>query len=161
MPSNTKVTQGFLDGHAALRKELELHKASVEGLRGASQEAAEVAMDRAVLFLDEEIRPHATWEEVKLYPLLDSMVGGREPFTATMRREHAIIDRWIEELAVNAASTTPDAAGFARSADRLFGLIDAHFEEEEEVLLPILERAYETIADFEQAVGGEIHAHSH
>jgi hypothetical protein len=89
------------------------------------------------------------------------MVGGREPFTATMRREHAIIDRWIEELAVNAGSTAPDVVGFARSADRLFGLIDAHFEEEEEVLLPILDRAYETADDFERAVGGEVHAHSH
>jgi hemerythrin-like domain-containing protein len=161
MPETTKVTQGILDGHAALRKELEVHKARVGDLRSASQQAAEVTMDRAVLFLDEEIRPHATWEEVKLYPLLDSLVGGREPFTATMRCEHAVIDRWIEELAVNAGSTAPDVVWFARSADRLFGLIEAHFEEEEEVLLPILERSYETADEFERAVGGEIHAHSH
>jgi len=161
MPEAKKVTQGFLDGHAALRKELELHKAAIEGLRGASQQAAEGAMERAVLFLDAEIRPHATSEELKLYPLVDSMVGGREPFTATMRCEHAIIDRWIEELAVNAASTAPDVVRFARSADRLFGLIEAHFEEEEDVLLPIIERAFETADDFERAVGGEIHAHSH
>ncbi|WP_248360054.1 hemerythrin domain-containing protein [Anaeromyxobacter oryzae] len=155
------MTQGFLDGHAALRKQLEIHKAGVGGLHGASREAARVTMDRAVLFLDEEIRPHASWEEVKFYPLLDSMVGGRAPFTATMRHEHAIIDRWIEDLAVNAGSTAPDVVWFARSADRLFGLIEAHFEEEEAVLLPILERRYETADDFERAVGGEIHAHSH
>ena len=161
MPETTKVTQGFLDGHAALRKQLELHKAGVGDLHGASQQAAEATMDRAVLFLDEEIRPHANWEELKLYPLLDSMVGGREPFTASLRREHAIIDRWIEDLAVGAASTAPDAVWFARSADRLFGLIEAHFEEEEGVLLPILERRYETADEFERAVGGEIHAHSH
>jgi hemerythrin-like domain-containing protein len=160
MPETKKVTQGVLDGHAALRKELELHKAGVGDLRGASREAATVTMDRAVLFLDDEIRPHANWEEVKLYPLLDSMVGGSEPFTATMRSEHAIIDRWIEELALNAASPAPDVVGFARGADRLFALIEAHWEEEEEVLLPILERAYGTADDFERAVGGEVHAHS-
>src|SRR5512133_2204600 len=153
MPETAKVTQGLLDGHAALRKQLELHKAEVGDLDGASREAAKVTMDRAVLFLDEEIRPHANWEEVKLYPLLDSMVGGREPFTATMRWEHAIIDRWIEELAVHAASTAPDVVWFARSADRLFGLIEAHWEEEEEVLLPILERGFETADEFERAVG--------
>jgi hemerythrin-like domain-containing protein len=161
MPGTANVTQGLLDGHAALRKQLELHKEGIGDLRGASQQAAKVTMDRALLFLDEEIRPHANWEEVKLYPLLDSMVGGREPFTAAMRREHAIIDRWIEDLAVHAASTAPDAVWFARSADRLFGLIEAHWEEEEEVLLPILERAYKTADDFERAVGGDIHAHSH
>jgi hemerythrin-like domain-containing protein len=161
MPETKKVTQGVRDGHAALRKELELHKAGVGDLLRASRQAAEVTMARAVVFLDEEIRPHANWEEVKLYPLLDSIVGGREPFTATMRCEHAVVDRWIEELAVKAASTAPDVAWFARSADRLFGLIEAHWEEEEEVLLPILERAFKTADDFERAVGGEIHAHSH
>jgi hemerythrin-like domain-containing protein len=159
MSKTRKVTQGFLDGHAALRKELELHKAGVGDLRRASEQAAKVTMDRAVVFLDEEIRPHASWEEVKLYPLLDSMVGGRAPFTASMRSEHAIIDRWIEELAVHAASSAPDVDWFARSADRLFGLIEAHWQEEEEVLLPILERGYETAEDLERAVG-EVHAHS-
>ena len=161
MAVTKRVTQGFLVDHAALRKQLELHKAGVGDLPGASRQAAGATMDRAVLFLDEEIRPHASWEEVKLYPLLDSMIGGREPFTASLRREHAIIDRWIEELAVHAASTAPDVVGFARRADWLFGLIEAHFEEEEEVLLPILERRYKTADDFERAVGGEIHAHSH
>jgi hemerythrin-like domain-containing protein len=161
MPETRRVTQGFLDGHAALREQLRLHEAAVGDLRGAPAQAAAVTMDGAVLFLDEEIRPHATWEELKLYPLLDSLVGGREPFTASLRREHAIIDRWIETLAVSAASTAPDPAAFARSADRLFGLIEAHFEEEEQVLLPILERGFRTADEFERAVGGEIHAHSH
>jgi hemerythrin-like domain-containing protein len=160
MPESKKVTQSLRDAHAVLRKELELHKAGVGGLRAATEEVAKVTMDRAVVFLDEEIRPHANWEEVKLYPLLDSIVGGREPFTATMRSEHAIIDRWIEELAVHAASPAPDVVWLARSADRLFGLIEAHWEEEEEVLLPILERTYETADDYERAVGGEIH-HAH
>jgi hemerythrin-like domain-containing protein len=161
MPETKKVTQGFRDGHADLRKELELQKAGVEELSRASPRQAEITMDRVVMFLDDEIRPHATWEEVKLYPLLDSMVGGGERFTASMRHEHAIIDRWIEELAVHAGSEAPDPGWFARRAERLFGLIDAHFEEEEEVLLPILDRAYETADDFERAVGGEVHAHSH
>lgn len=160
MPETRKVTQGVRDGHAALRKELEVHKAGVGGLLRLPREVAEATMARAVVFLDEEIRPHAGWEEVKLYPLLDALVGGGEPFTATMRCEHAVVDRWIEELAVNAGSAAPDVAWFARSADRLFGLIEAHWEEEEQVLLPILERSFRTADEFERAVGGEIHAHS-
>ncbi len=161
MAQTMKVTQGVRDGHAELREQLEVHLAAVGDLPRASAREAEATMDRVVMFLDDEIRPHATWEEVKLYPLLDALVGGREGFTATLRREHAIIDRWIEELAVHAGSTAPDATWFARRADRLFGLIDAHLEEEEAVLLPILDRAYGTADQFERAVGGEIHAHSH
>jgi hypothetical protein len=34
-----------------------------------------------------------------------------------------------------------NAVQFARKTDRLLGLISAHFEEEEEVLLPVLDKS--------------------
>ena len=160
MQETRKATQAFRDAHAELRRMLEAQKAALGDLSRATPEAALATMERTVVFLDEEVRPHANAEEVKLYPALDVAVGGREPFTATMRHEHAIMDRWIEELAVHAGSTSPDAAWFARRADQLFGLIEAHFEEEEVLLLPILDRVYETEEQFEREVGGDIHAHS-
>lgn len=160
MPKTKKATQAFRDAHVELRRMLEAQTAALGDLTRASPEVARAIMARAIVFLDEEVRPHANAEEVKLYPALDGAVGGREPFTATMRHEHAIIDRWIEELAVHAGSTTPDAAWFTRRADRLFGLIEAHFEEEEVLLLPVLDRVFETEDQLERAVGGEIHAHS-
>jgi hypothetical protein len=52
-----------------------------------------------------------------------------------------------------AASASPDAAAFVRRADNLLGLIWAHFEEEEMVLLPVLDETM-TPEQFEREVGG-------
>jgi hypothetical protein len=71
-----------------------------------------------------------------------------------MRYEHTIVGRWIDELAAMAAGPTLDAKAFARKSDRLLGLIAAHFEEEEEVLLPILDRAT-TREELEKELGLE------
>lgn len=46
----------------------------------------------------------------------------------------------------------------ARRADNLLGLIWAHFEEEEEILLPFVDEGVSK-AQFEQALGGAGHAH--
>jgi hemerythrin-like domain-containing protein len=98
-------------------------------------------MADVVRFLGEHIRPHAEWEERVLYPLVDGKAGSpaRHPFTASMRYEHRIVGRWIDEMGAIRGKAKPDVRAFARRADNLLGLIAAHFEEEEEVLLPILD----------------------
>lgn len=55
-----------------------------------------------------------------------------------MRYEHENIYRWIADLRDLADG---DAVAFARRADNLFGVILAHFELEEHVLFPILDRS--------------------
>ena len=57
-----------------------------------------------------------------------------------MRYEHGVVGRWIGELAQEAKRPAPDVKAFTRRTDNLLGLLEAHFEEEEHVLLPILER---------------------
>jgi hemerythrin-like domain-containing protein len=57
----------------------------------------------------------------------------------TMIYEHRIIERLIGELAKEIAGEQFRIELFARKTDRLLGLVDAHFEEEEEVLLPVLD----------------------
>ncbi len=52
---------------------------------------------------------------------------------------HEIIGRGVSELGALAEAETIDIATFVRKTDRLLGLVAAHFEEEEEVLLPILD----------------------
>jgi hypothetical protein len=74
-------------------------------------------------------------EERVLYPLLDRRLGRGRAFTATLRYEHRVIDRWITELAREAARHTPDVLAFARRADKVLGLLEA----EEEMLPPALE----------------------
>lgn len=105
-------------------------------------------MARVVRFFREHIKPHAEWEERVLYPAVDKRAAsGPNPFTASMRYEHRIVVRWTDELA-----NTPDVIGFARRADNLLGLVWAHFEEEEEVLLPILDRSMSK-EEFDQEIG--------
>lgn len=113
-------------------------------------------MSMVVKFLDEHIRKHAEWEEAHLYPAVDKRTtAGTHPFTESMRYEHRIVGRSIDQLAAMAKDPAPNATVFARSADRLLGLIAAHFEEEEEVLLPILDKAM-TKEQFEAELG--VHA---
>ncbi len=110
-------------------------------------------MEKAVGFFRGHIAPHAAAEEEALYPVVDRCAGGGgEPFTASMRHEHRIVRRWVAALAREARGRAPGARAFVRKADALLGLIEAHFECEEEVLLPILDDSM-TAREFERQVG--------
>lgn len=109
-----------------------------------------------VSFFEKHIKPHAEWEERALYPVVDKLAGGPAPFTSTMRHEHRIVSRWIAELRAEAAKPQLDAAEFARRADNLLGLIWAHFEEEEEVLLPFIDQGLSK-EQFERELGAAAH----
>jgi hemerythrin-like domain-containing protein len=109
-------------------------------------------MARVVGFLREHLIGHADWEERVLYPLVDRHAGGGpEAFTASMRLEHRIIARWTDELAREASHREPDIGVFCARAHNLLGLVMAHLEEEEDVLLPVLDRTM-TAAEFEREV---------
>ncbi len=140
--------------HAELAKRIAALQETLDALAKASPLDARTGMERTVVFLDEEIRPHAAWEEVRLYPVVDRAVGGASPFTAGLREAHDAMDRWIDELAVVAARPEPDAAAFARLATRVFATLAAHFEEEERVLLPVLDRAF-TPDELSREVGAD------
>lgn len=153
MATENQSIDPFRAEHVEIRKHLEHIRDWAGELVKQPADAQKVTMTRTVTFFLEHIRPHAEWEERNLYPLVDRIAGG-QPFTATMRHEHKIVARWIGELAAEAVKPSPDAMSFARRTDNLLGLLDAHFEEEEEILLPLLERSMST-AEFEQFV------HSH
>jgi hemerythrin-like domain-containing protein len=68
-----------------------------------------------------------------------------------MRHEHKIIARQLDDLALEVLRSSPDAKRFARHADNLLGLIAAHFENEEEVLLVILDASM-TAEEFRRAI---------
>jgi hemerythrin-like domain-containing protein len=125
---------------------VKVHLQHLDGMAG-SMAGADAAAQRQTAkfvakFLTEHILTHAAWEEEHLYPAVDKRThAGEFPFTASMRYEHRIVGRSIGELSDLAAGDTLDATAFSRKTDRLLGLISAHFEEEEEVLLPILDKA--------------------
>lgn len=118
----------------------------------ADREERKQTMTRVIAFLRGHVLPHAAWEERVLYPAVDRRAGsGENRFTATMRHEHAIVARWTDELAREAFRAEPDAVWFARRADRLLGLLQAHVENEEEVLLPVLDWTM-TAEEFENEI---------
>ncbi len=96
-------------------------------------------MTEIVQFFREEIEPHAQWEERVLYPAVDRRMKSVRPFTSTMRGDHRVVERWVQELDRMARSEKVDPVRFGRAVDRLLGLLAAHFENEEQVLLPVLD----------------------
>lgn len=98
--------------------------------------------------------PHAQWEEAHLYPLIDKLTQTttQNRYTDTMRHEHTIVARWIARLEAEAAKPNPDYTQFAQKADQLTGLILGHFELEDEILLPHVDKTM-TREEFEKAVG--------
>jgi hemerythrin-like domain-containing protein len=153
MASESRSTDPFRAEHVEIRKHLEHIRGWAGELVKQPLNEQKATMKRTVSFFLEHIRPHAEWEERNLYPIVDRIAGG-EHFTATMRHEHKIVARWVGELAVEAVKPSPDALAFARRTDNLLGLLDAHFEEEEEVLLPLLDRTL-SASEFERVI------HSH
>lgn len=134
------ATQSFRDEHARVKAHLE--------------HAAQLPPADALKFFATEIAPHAKWEEEKLYPLIDRLAGTTEAnrYTATMRQEHRIVGRWIALLREHLRKN--DNRAFTRRAENLIGLLQAHFEAEEEVLLPWADRTM-TAAEFKAAVDGQ------
>jgi hemerythrin-like domain-containing protein len=153
MASDNRPTAAFRTEHVTMLE----HLGHVDAWVGAlsTQPAAEQSQNakKVVAFFEEDIKPHAAWEEKSLYPVVDRIAGsGAQPFTSTMRHEHRIVERWIGELRTELEKPKLDTKKFARRADNLLGLLRAHFEEEDEVLLPLIDKAMSK-AEFEKAVG--------
>ncbi|WP_308197968.1 hemerythrin domain-containing protein, partial [Anaeromyxobacter oryzisoli] len=125
----------------ALRGRLE-DVAGRVGARAAAPPGVRAGARRALVEeLEELLRPHLEWEERTVHPLVDKFAcEGPAAFSASMRYEHRIIRRSLDELARSASAADGAAADFTRRADRLLGVVLAHFELEEEVLFPILDR---------------------
>ena len=122
-----------------LRETLALLSDRIGALPSLTGDAARTEMRALVAALDACLRPHLAWEERTLHPVVDKYAcEGPAAFSASMRYEHEIIHRWTAELAGLSAG---DPRAYARQADRLLGVVLAHFELEEHVLFPILDRS--------------------
>ena len=145
------ATELFRREHA----EFKVYLRDISELVGKLHTGMAVDQKRLALVVEQltrHITPHAEWEERVLYPVVDRYAGGGHPaFTASMRYEHRIIARQLAELAHESQRQAPDGRRFARHADHLLGLVTAHFEAEEEVLLTLLDSAM-TAEEFRREV---------
>ena len=152
---DARPTAGFRLHHRDLRSRLVHLDRMVARLPTQEEHRRRAAMREIVARLEAVLGPHVKAEEAALYPAVDARAGGTEPFTAALRREHRILERWLVDLDREARRERPDPSAFARLANRLLGLVEAHFELEEEVLLPILDRTM-TFREFQEEVAARM-----
>jgi hemerythrin-like domain-containing protein len=157
--TDQRPTAAFRAEHRTIQEHLRHVHDWVGALSTQSPAEQRKSAQKITAFFEEHIKPHAEWEERFLYPVVDKLAGGgANAFTSTMRYEHRIVGRWIGELRAQADKPTIDAAKFARRADNLLGLVWAHFEEEEQVLLPFIDKGMSR-EQFERALGPGAAAH--
>jgi hemerythrin-like domain-containing protein len=157
--TDQRATAGFRAEHREMREHLGHVHDWVGALATEQALAQRKTAQKIASFLESHIKPHAEWEERFLYPMVDKLAGGgSNAFTSTMRYEHRVVGRWIGELRAEADKPKIDAIRFSRRADNLLGLISAHFEEEEEVLLPLIDKSMSK-AQFERELGPAAGAH--
>lgn len=115
------------------------------GLPGTRPEDQRKIMQQIATIYRTEIHCHSDWEERRLYPAVDKRASkGSEPFTSLIRYEHRIISRWLADLEIETRLRYPDERRFTQLNYQLLGLLKAHFEKEELVLLPILDKTMST-----------------
>jgi hemerythrin-like domain-containing protein len=148
--SGPRVTEPFRQEHAELLAHLDHVDALAGELAKLPPEERRAAQEKVLAFYAEHLVPHAAWEEEVLYPAVDRRASQGEPFTASMRYEHTVVKAWVDQL--RARLDDPDPAAFVRQADRLLGLVSAHFQAEEHVLLPVLDQTM-TPEEYERELG--------
>ncbi len=144
------VSAPFRAEHEALREQLRHAGRHIGRLAYAGPSEQRRLMVKVLRLVRQHVMPHARWEEEVLYPAVDAGAGTRDA-TAALVHQHRVIARWLDELDRLAERRDPDGRIFARKADQLLGLILAHLEGEEEILLPILDRTM-TPAQFDRDV---------
>ena len=100
-------------------------------------------------WLENELRPHLTWEAIWLYPEFDAIAG--TPWATRLPRyEHRQIEAGIAALQVDSArwfghSTPQTDADLVAHLSAIRALIAAHIEREDRFLLPLLEERVEAV----------------
>ncbi|HEY6928242.1 MAG TPA: hemerythrin domain-containing protein [Thermoanaerobaculia bacterium] len=149
----SRPTEPFRREHAQIRAELRQIDRWVDRLPDADAAMQKTIMVQIVRTLKEHVLVHAEWEERVLYPAVDRRAGsGPMPFTASMRHDHTIAIHQMAEIDTESARPRPDPRWFARRTDQLLGLLLAHLDAEESLLLPILDKSM-TAEEYVREIG--------
>jgi hemerythrin-like domain-containing protein len=141
-PTNgARRTEPIRQNLARLAKIVMTTERSVETLHEVNESEQIVLMQSAVGVFKDYLLPELAAEEAVLHPAAERQRPGDRPsLTDALKREHEIMRRWIRELEELANAPMPDRHAFERRAERLLGLIEAHFEVDEAVLYPWLDQ---------------------
>jgi hemerythrin-like domain-containing protein len=111
----------------------------------------QLALAREVIdFVNRQVAPHARAEEYTLYPAADWAAGEGSRMTEVARFEHQIFTRRCQALE-KAISAGAPSGKLMHLCYGILGLIAAHFQVTEELILPYLDKAFDAVR-FEKEV---------
>lgn len=141
-PQNVpRTTDPLRQNLARLQSVLGTAERHLDALREVNETEQVRLMQSTADLFKEYLLPHLAAEEAVLHPAADRQLPSTQGrLTVVLRHEHDILRRWVRDLESLANASMPDRHEFARRAERLLGLVEAHFEVDESVLYPILDR---------------------
>ena len=150
MASQKRPTDGLRAEHVKILERLHALGLRLEKLH-ESATLEQLALAREVLdFVKKQIAPHARAEEYTLYPAADWAAGEGSHLTEAVRFEHQLVQRRCEGLEKEIQAGAP-AGRLMHLSYGILGLIAAHFNVTDNVILPYLDKAFDT-ARFEKEV---------
>jgi iron-sulfur cluster repair protein YtfE (RIC family) len=133
------LTQPLRDEHKELIPHIERIREVADSLPNTPPDILRKDIQEVYEFLAYHLIPHAQAEDVALYPVVQLALGSPDA-TRTMSRDHAEVDRYIEELGgLRQDLSAQNLKSLQRVLYGLYALVSVHFAKEEEVYLPILE----------------------
>ena len=147
---NDRPTASLRAEHATFLKRLQALGEQVERLHEKPTLEQLSTAREVVDFMRRQITPHARAEEYTLYPAADWAAGEGSKLTESARFEHQLMLRRTDALekAVAAGSSPGKLMHLSYG---ILGLVAAHFVGTEEVILPYLDKAFDT-ARFDKEV---------
>ncbi len=138
----TRPTDPIRDHHKALEEQLHGFFHCIENLEKFSSEEKE-KLKEFTAFLKNDVLPHAEGEEKHLYKKVGELMGN-PLFTKTMEIDHQHIKQFISELETEINNVYKEAADVTikklqQTAGKLRGIMELHFQKENDVYLPILD----------------------
>jgi hypothetical protein len=145
-----RPTDGLRADHAKILGMLHALGERIEKLH-ESATLDQLALAREVIeFVNRQVVPHARAEEYTLYPAADWAAGEGSRLTETARFEHQLVTRRCQALEKAISGGAPSGK-LMHLCYGILGLVAAHFQVTEEVLLPYLDKAFDA-ARFEKEV---------
>jgi iron-sulfur cluster repair protein YtfE (RIC family) len=135
--------------HQDIMQEIDALEAAAEGLDPALPEASAAAL-RRVVFLRDDLRPHAVGEEHSLYPAAEPLIKKHGGAVALLEMAHLYVDDAMARFSLDVGRLLDGGlsreeretivARVRRTVHALKAVLDVHLREEDEVVLPLLEQ---------------------
>lgn len=141
----SSVMQPLRDEHEVLLPHIEFLREAGTLVEGASEHDVLRAAEDAHEFLVHHLIPHAMAEDRVLYPAVERVMQAPGA-TATMSRDHVEVGKLTEELGAlkdkiaASGATETDLTELQRILFGLYGIVKLHFDKEEEIYVPVLEK---------------------